>query len=459
VSRILLVDDDDDLRSVFRAKLEYSGHEVDEADSAEVALAKVGAFDPALVVTDVRMDGMTGLELLTRIRESMEYVDVIVMTGHDTMTSAVEAMKSGAYDYLVKPVGLKELEAVIDRCLSDQEVNRAAMEQRAADGEEPDDAEPDTGAPTVVGRDPKMIEIYKMIGVLSENRATVLVRGETGTGKELVARAVHDHSIHSDEPFIAVNCTALTDTLLESELFGHVRGAFTGAVGGKKGYFELAGKGTIFLDEIGDTSPDFQSKLLRVLQERQFYPVGGEQPKTTEARVVAATHQPMEELVSEGGFREDLYFRLRVVEIHVPTLRERKGDIPLLAQHLFGRIRRDTGATVRVISQEAMTSLEEYDWPGNVRELENALTRAAIVARGPLVGPEHLTLGFRTAAKVSQEVSEPVPEDDWTLDGAIECQIRRALDKTEGNKTEAASLLGISRSRLTRYVEHFGLPH
>ena len=459
MSRILLVDDDDDLRSVFRAKLEYSGHEVDEADSAEVALAKVGAFDPALVVTDVRMDGMTGLELLTRIRESMEYVDVIIMTGHDTMTSAVEAMKSGAFDYLVKPVGLKELEAVIDRCLSDQEVNRAAMEQRAADGEEPDDAEPDTGAPTVVGRDPKMIEIYKMIGVLSENRATVLVRGETGTGKELVARAVHDHSIHSDEPFIAVNCTALTDTLLESELFGHVRGAFTGAVGGKKGYFELAGKGTIFLDEIGDTSPDFQSKLLRVLQERQFYPVGGEQPKTTEARVVAATHQPMEELVSEGGFREDLYFRLRVVEIHVPTLRERKGDIPLLAQHLFGRIRRDTGATVRVISQEAMTSLEEYDWPGNVRELENALTRAAIVARGPLVGPEHLTLGFRTAAKVSQEVSEPVPEDDWTLDGAIECQIRRALEKTEGNKTEAASLLGISRSRLTRYVEHFGLPH
>ena len=459
MSRILLVDDDDDLRSVFRAKLEYSGHEVDEADSAEVALAKVGAFDPALVVTDVRMDGMTGLELLTRIRESMEYVDVIIMTGHDTMTSAVEAMKSGAFDYLVKPVGLKELEAVIDRCLSDQEVNRAAVEQRAADGEEPDAAEPDTGARTVVGRNPRMIEIYKMIGVLSRNRATVLVRGDTGTGKELVARAVHDHSIHSDEPFIAVNCTALTDTLLESELFGHVRGAFTGAVGGKKGYFELAGKGTIFLDEIGDTSPDFQSKLLRVLQERQFYPVGGEQPKTTEARVVAATHQPMEELVSEGGFRQDLYFRLRVVEIHVPTLRERKDDIPLLAQHLLGRIRRETEATVRAISQEAMTSLQEYDWPGNVRELENALTRAAIVARGPLVGPEHLTLGFRTAAKVSQEVSEPVPEDDWTLDGAIECQIRRVLEKTEGNKTEAASLLGISRSRLTRFVEHLGLPH
>ena len=459
MSRILLVDDDADLRSVFREKLEYSGHEVDEADSAEVALAKVGAFDPALVVTDVRMDGMTGLELLSRIRESMEYVDVIVMTGHDTLTSAVEAMKSGAFDYLVKPVGLKELVAVVDRCLSDQEINRAAMEQREADGEDADAAEPDTGVRTVVGRDPRMIEIYKMIGVLSRNRATVLIRGDTGTGKEMVARAVHDHSIHSDEPFIAVNCTALTDTLLESELFGHVRGAFTGAVGGKKGYFELAGQGTIFLDEIGDTSPDFQSKLLRVLQERQFYPVGGEHPKTTEARVVAATHQPMEELVSEGGFREDLYFRLRVVEIHVPTLRERKGDIPLLAQHLLGRIRRETGATARAISQEAMTALQEYDWPGNVRELENALTRAAIVARGPLVGPEHLTLGFRAAAKASPKGSGRMPESDLTLDGAIECHIRRVLEKTDGNKTEAASLLGISRSRLTRYVERLGLSH
>ena len=462
MSRILLVDDDADLRSVFREKLEYSGHEVDEADSAEVALAKVSAFDPALVVTDVRMDGMTGLELLSRIRESMEHVDVIVMTGHDTMISAVEAMKSGAFDYLVKPVGLKELLAVVDRCLSDQEINRGAAEQPEADGEdadgaEADGAESDGRARQVVGRDPRMIEIYKMIGVLSRNRATVLVRGDTGTGKEMVARAVHDYSIHSDEPFIAVNCTALTDTLLESELFGHVRGAFTGAVGGKKGYFELAGRGTIFLDEIGDTSPDFQSKLLRVLQERQFYPVGGEQPRTTEARVVAATHQPMEELVAEGGFREDLYFRLQVVEIHVPSLRERKEDIPLLAQHLLGRIRRETGATVRGISDEAMARIKEYDWPGNVRELENVLTRAAIVARGPLIGPDHLTLGIHADVRSSPKAWGGVLEDDLTLDGAIESQIRRVLEQTEGNKTEAASLLGISRSRLTRYLERFGL--
>ena len=228
-------------------------------------------------------------------------------------------------------------------------------------------------------------------------------------------------------------------------------------MGGKKGYFELAGQGTIFLDEIGDTSPDFQSKLLRVLQEREFYPVGGEQPRRTEARVVAATHQPMEELVAEGGFREDLYFRLRVVEIQVPSLRERRGDIPLLARHLLGRIRRETGATVRSISREAMTALQEYDWPGNVRELENALTRAAIVARGPAVGPEHLTLGFQAPQRPSPKGPGRVPEGDLTLDGAIGCQIRRVLEKTDGNKTEAASLLGISRSRLTRYVERLGL--
>ena len=451
MSRILLVDDAADTRSVFRTKLEHAGYELDEADSAEAALAKVKAFDPAVVITDVRMDGMTGLELLNRIRESMAGVDVIVMTGHDSMTSAVEAMKSGAFDYLVKPVGLKELESVVERCLGEQELVRSLPED--SELEAPDE----TGAGSVVGRDPRMIEIYKMIGVLSRNRTTVLVRGETGTGKEVVARAIHDHSLHSAEPFIAVNCTALTDTLLESELFGHVRGAFTGAVGGKKGYFELAGRGTIFLDEIGDTSPDFQAKLLRVLQERQFYPVGGEQPKQTEARVVAATHQPMEELVSEGGFREDLYFRLRVVEIEVPNLRDRKDDIPLLGKHLLTRIRDETGSDVRRISESALQELVAYEWPGNVRELQNALTRAAVVARGPVVGPEHLALGLSGSGGEPMAEAVSGPEGDMSLDGAIERQVRGVLEVADGNKTEAAGLLGISRSRLARYVERFGL--
>ena len=452
MSRILLVDDDSDIRSVFRKKLELLSYEVEEADCAEAALGKLKAFHPDVVITDVRMDGITGLELLSRIKESMETVDVIVMTGHDTMGSAVEAMKSGAFDYLVKPVGLDELGRVVERCLREQE------QVRASTVSEMPEVSDDDGSKIVVGRDPRMVEIYKMIGVLARNRATVLIRGETGTGKELVAQAVHDHSLYSSEPFIAVSCTALTDTLLESELFGHVRGAFTGAVGGKKGYFELAGQGTIFLDEIGDTSPDFQSKLLRVLQERQFYPVGGEQPKRTEARVVAATHQPLEELVSEGGFREDLYFRLRVVEIHVPRLRERKADIPLIANHLLSRIRKETGSTVHTISEEALRCLDEYDWPGNVRELENVLIQASIVSRGPVIGADHVTLGPWNHVRDKGDADTVLREDqDMTLDCVIERQLRRVLEGAGGNKTKAASILGISRSRLTRYVDRFGL--
>ena len=451
MSRILLVDDESDIRSVFRDKLEVSGFEVEEAESAEQALAKLHDFRPDVVITDVRMDGITGLELLARIRESMNEVDVIVMTGHDAMASAVEAMKLGAFDYLVKPVGLEQLQIVVDRCLEERRLSRNQDKQK--------EKESDKNRRTIVGRDPKMIEIFKMVGILARNRATVLIRGETGTGKEMVARAVHDHSLHAEEPFIAVNCTALADTLLESELFGHVRGAFTGAVAGKKGYFELAGKGTIFLDEIGDTSPEFQSKLLRVLQEREYYPVGGEQPKTTGARVVAATHQHMEELVSEGGFREDLYFRLRVVEIQVPNLREREGDIPLLAEHLLARVRADIGSSVDRISEEAMRSLTEYEWPGNVRELENVLTRAAMVARGQIVVPEHLTLGVWKNDHIDANIEEvgQVDEGDMSLSGAMEKQITRVMKYTSGNKTRAAKLLKISRSKLAEYLENFNL--
>jgi two-component system response regulator AtoC len=314
-----------------------------------------------------------------------------------------------------------------------------------------------------------MIDIYKMIGVLAKNRATVLVRGETGTGKEMVARAIHDNSAHAAEPFIAVNCTALTDTLLESELFGHQKGSFTGAVSSRKGYFELAGSGTIFLDEIGDTSPDFQTKLLRVLQERKFYPVGGEQYRTTEARVIAATHQNIEELVEDGKFREDLYFRLKVVEIRVPTLRERPEDIGLLAEALLARIRKETHQTVRHISPEALELLQAYDWPGNVRELENALTRAAILARGAAIGPEHLTLGgdyVGRGARPAAAVPAAAPgaktnglakhegaDEEMDLEHVIHKHVRRVLERTEGNKSETARLLGISRSRLQRYLD------
>jgi len=429
--RVMVVDDDDAMR----------------------ALGRVNDFDPAVIITDLRMPGMSGLDLLERIKDSMEGVDVIVVTGHEDMSTAVSAMKAGAFDYLVKPADLKKVDSLVQRCLREQALERGS-EARRREEEEAEEEQAESGP--LVGKDPRMIEIYKLIGVLARNRATVLVRGETGTGKELIARAIHANSVHEDEPFIAVNCAALPETLLESELFGHKKGAFTGAVSSRKGYFELSGSGTIFLDEIGDTSPEFQTKLLRVLQERQYYPVGGEEPKTTEARVIAATHQPIEELVEQGHFREDLYFRLRVVEIQVPPLRDRRGDIPLLANALLSRIREETHQSVRHISDEAMERLKKYDWPGNVRELENALTRAAILARGTAVGTEHLSLGVDAPiGKSAMRAGEPGAIEP--LDVVIRGHLTRALRHTGGDRAEAAALLELPAERLDEHLERVGL--
>jgi DNA-binding NtrC family response regulator len=462
--RILVVDDDPDHLMVVSTILEESGFEVERAGDAEQALSRIHGFQPSLVLTDLRLPGMDGVELLERIQQGMDGVEVIVMTGHEDMTSAIGAMRAGAFDYVVKPMEVPTLLNLVDRCLRERTLNLKAASAKAAGGVE----EGEKGV--VIGRDPRLIEIFKMIGVLARNRATVLVRGETGTGKEVMARAIHNHSLHAREPFIAVNCTALSDTLLESELFGHVKGAFTGAVSGRKGYFELAGTGTIFLDEIGDTTLEFQTKLLRVLQDRTFFPVGGEMIRKTEARVITATHQDLEALVEEGGFREDLYFRLRVVEIVVPPLRERRGDIPDLARHLLARIRRETQQQIHHISPEAMKALEAYDWPGNVRELENAITRACILARGATLGLEHLRLGSDRPEVGRGDDGRPdagsasgMPgaagsrsgggEPDWTLDGAIARQVHRVLEHTSWNKSEAARLLQISRSRLARLLD------
>ncbi len=431
-ARIMVVDDDKDGLEVLKTRLIHAGYEVETAESAEQALARVAAFDPGMIVTDVRMSGMTGLELLDKIRTSTDSVEVVVMTAHDDMETAVSAMRSGAFDFLVKPVDPKALQSLADRCFRERELLGSTTE-----------AEEALALPRgrLIGADPRMIDIYKTIGVLAANRATVLIRGETGTGKEVIARGIHDNSDVSSEPFIAVNCTALTDSLLESELFGHVKGAFTGATGSRKGYFELAGKGTIFLDEIGDTSPDFQTKLLRVLQERQFYPVGGEEPRSTMARVIGATHRPIENLIKEGRFREDLYFRLKVVEIDVPPLRERPGDIQLIATALLGKIREETGRDVRRISDEALLRLQHHPWPGNVRELENALMRGAIVARGTVIGADHLILE-----------SHDTDGEDVTLKAAIRLHVHRVLDRVGGDRESAAELLGIPIKELSHHL-------
>jgi DNA-binding NtrC family response regulator len=447
--RILLVDDDTSIRETFEIHLPTEGYDVTTAETAEAALSLLTELDPAIMIADVRLPGMDGIELLGKIREAGDDVDVIIITAHEDMQTAVEAMKAGAYDYLVKPLDLDELDLLLERCLGERSLRRRVRHLSAGASEA-------HALDRMVGRDPAMIEIYKLIGVLVQNRATVLIRGETGTGKECIARAIHFNSPYADEPFVAVNCTALPETLLEAELFGHTRGAFTGAVQNRKGYFEVAGLGTVFLDEIGDTGPEFQSKLLRVLEEGEFHPVGAEHPRRTRARVIAATHRPLEELTAAGTFRDDLYFRLKVVEIQVPPLRERREDIPLLADHLLAKIRHKMHREVLGIADEALTLLKSYDWPGNVRELENSLTRAAVLARGPIIGRGHLFLGAPELGSGGEAASAANAQDD-TLDAVEAAHVQRVLDRTGRNKRQTARILEISRPRLDRLIEKHGL--
>jgi two-component system response regulator AtoC len=445
--RILVVDDHAAIRRTLERHLSRQGHVVATAGTAEDALAQLPEFAPALVIADIRMPGMGGIELLRRVRSLADDIDVLMITAHEDMATAVTAMKAGAYDYLVKPLDLDAIDQQVFRCLGERTLrrrvghfSRVAVEMH--------------GLANLVGRDPAMIDIYKLIGLLSENRATVLIRGETGTGKERIAQAIHVNSAHRDDPFVAVNCTALAENLLESELFGHVRGAFTGAVQSRKGYFELAGEGTVFLDEIGDMSLELQAKLLRVLDEGEFYPVGSEHPRSTRARVLAATHRPLERLVRDSRFREDLYFRMRVVEITVPPLRERKDDIPFLAQHLLGKIALKMHRSLDGISDAALRRLEDYHWPGNVRELENTLMRAAVLARSTVIDVDHISVG---TMEVEDAWAPPAADEPVELAVVEAAHVRRILDRTGGNKRQAARLLGISRQRLDRLVKKHGL--
>jgi DNA-binding NtrC family response regulator len=363
------------------------------------------------------------------------------------MSTAVGAIRAGACDYLVKPLDLDQLEMVLERALRDR-----ALRQRVRQATEADSEAVALGA--LVGRTPAMIGIYKRIGALAGNRTPVLVRGETGTGKEMIARAIHYNSERAAEPFVAVNCTAVPESLLESELFGHVRGAFTGAINDRRGRFEQAGRGTIFLDEIGDISPAFQAKVLRVLQEREFQPVGSERTRKTEARVIAATHGDLEARVRAGTFREDLYFRLRVVELQVPPLRERRDDIPLLVDHLVRRIARELHKPRVVVPPATMRLLVGASWPGNVRELENALVRAVVLSPSGVLTPEDLALSAEWRARPGAVPSTGGDEGAGdTLAEAIHRHVTAIMERTGGNKRAAARVLQISRQRLDRILD------
>ena len=454
---LLVVDDDASIRQTFELQIGRLGFVVHTAASAEEALGRMGELAPQVILSDIRMPGLGGLELLTHVHRARPDVPVVMMTAHQDMKSAIAAMKAGAYDYLVKPLDLDRVELLLDRCFRELELRRREQRAHSDAAEVPEDGSSDG----LVGRDPRMIEIYKLIGTLAETRTPVLLRGETGTGKEVIARAIHSNSSVAAEPFVAVNCTAIPESLLESELFGHVRGAFTGAASDRKGRFELAGRGTVFLDEIGDTTPAFQTKLLRVLQEREFHPVGAERPRRTEARILAATHRPLERLVREGRFREDLYFRLRVVEIVVPPLRERPDDIAPLAEHLLAKAAREMHRSRVALTADALRALRAYEWPGNVRELEHTLTRAIVLARGPSISADLLALGAAAPVSVGSETpsaSNHGPGDAvQSMAAAERAHLARVLAHSAGNKREAARVLRVSRSRLDRLLEKHGL--
>jgi len=446
VRRLLIVDDDAAIRDSLADALADDKSEVTTAGSAEAALASIarpgGGAD--VILSDVRMSGLDGIALLRLLRERDSDADVILMTAFDDMHTVVSAMREGAAEFLVKPLDLHDLRRVIDRVFDDRRARARAGKRDDA----PAASSAQLSGDALVGRDPRMLAVYKLIGQAAISRATALIRGETGTGKELVARAIHANSAESKAPFIAVNCAALPENLLESELFGHVRGAFTGATGDRRGRFALAGRGTIFLDELGDTTLDLQAKLLRVLQEREYYPVGGERPEKTEARVIAATHRDLEEMVARGDFRADLYYRLRVIEIVIPPLRDRVPDIPLLAQHLVERANASTGKPVPIISRDALALLTGHQWPGNVRELENCLTRATVLASGEVIRAEHIQLGPPLG-----DVETPLS----TLDALEREHVERVLASTNGHKARAAQILGISRPRLDRVLRKHGL--
>jgi len=438
---LLIVDDDARVRTSLLSALEDADTNVHAAEDAEAALSVLSAEPVGVVLTDVKMPGMSGLELLRLLKERSPDLDVVLMTAYDDLPTVAEAMREGAADFLVKPLDLHQLRGVLGRVFEDRQA-RSRIKAGEADRQRRGAAD------RLVGRDPQMVQIFKWVGQVSSTRASVVIRGESGTGKELIARSIHNASPWADEPFVAVNCTALPATLLESELFGHVRGSFTGATSDRKGRFAIAGRGTIFLDEIGDTPPEFQAKLLRVLQEHEYYPVGAERPERTEARVIAATHRDLEKLVAVGQFREDLYYRLRVVEIRMPPLRGRMGDVPLLAEHLLQKAATATGSRPLHLASETLEALMSHEWPGNVRELENTLTRAAVLATGDVIRPEHIEVGTAPDSEPAHMVSLEEMERE---------HVARVLEATGGHKSRTAEILGISRPRLDRMIERYGL--
>ncbi len=444
--RVLVVDDEASIRESLEMFLREKGLRVAVAGDGESGLALLPRFRPQVVVLDIRLPDISGLELLERICALDREVKVIMITAFHDMETTIEAMRQGAYDYIHKPLDVDELDQSLTRALY---IAEAARKARPLLGE---DEAPAPAEQRIVGRSPAMRDIFKTIGLLARNRATVLIEGETGTGKELIARVIHRASELAREPFVTVDCTTLVDNLLESELFGYERGAFTGAVQAKPGRLELAGQGTIFFDEVGDLPLGLQAKLLRFLEYRQFTRLGGTRTLRSQARIIAATNADLEELSRRGRFRQDLLFRLKVINIRVPPLRRRIEDLPLLVQHFLARINQELNTRVTRVEERALQALQAHAWPGNVRELKNLLTKAALESHGPVLMAE--TIG-RLLAGAPRDL--PAAAGLQTLDQVEREHIIKAMTHTGWNLSAAARALGLSRPTLRKRLKRYGL--
>jgi len=435
-ARILVVDDEPETALVIERMARSFGHDVAVAGSAEEALQRFDEGGIDVVLTDLHLGTVDGLALLRSLHDRAPDVPVVLVTGRATVDSAMEAIHAGAYEYLDKPLSLPALGRVLSRAI---EKRAHALASRAAGPLPPAPLE------NVAGRSPAMLEVFKTVARVAPGRTSVLIFGESGTGKELVARALHRLSPRAERPFVPVNVSAIPEGLLESELFGHVRGAFTGATATRRGLFDEADGGTLFLDEIGDLSAALQAKLLRALQEQRIKPVGGNEEHPVDVRLVAATHRDLEAMVRAGRFREDLFYRLNVIAISLPPLRERREDIPVLVEHFLGRHERDTGLRAPALSSEALAALKAYDWPGNVRELENVLQRAVLLSTHGTIGPDALPPAIVSGVRPQVSGAPFAPLRDM-----VDAYVLQVLEHTRGNRSEAARILGISRRTLHR---------
>ncbi|MDL1970881.1 MAG: sigma-54 dependent transcriptional regulator [Candidatus Desulfofervidaceae bacterium] len=450
---VLIVDDERNFLVILKAVLDEEGYEVLTAPDPFTALDIVQHTDLDAVVTDMKMPQMDGITLLERIKQINSDLPVIMMTAYGTIEKAVEAMKKGAFDYITKPFSNEELKVTVRKAIDmyllvkeNRHLNRVLQVQYQFGN--------------IIGKSKPMQEVFDLIRKVAKTKATVLITGESGTGKELVAKAIHYNSPRREKPFISVNCAALTETLLESELFGHEKGSFTGAIALRKGRFELADEGTLFLDEVSEMSPSLQVKLLRVLQEREFERVGGTKTIKINVRIIAASNRDLREEVESGRFREDLFYRLNVVHIHLPPLRKRGDDIPLLVAHFLRKYAKEVGAKEVKISPEALNLIYNYSWPGNVRELENAIERAVILSSGQEIKPEHLPEDLRKNSHIYPDIFQHLPSN-LTLPQILEeieaRLIRQALVQADYVQSKAARLLGITKSLLQYKIKKYNL--